>query len=60
MNRFRIIADGGLRWTVKDEAIDAVTFLSQHFYDASITKVNFLVLDGDIVNVDKIIAIEQI
>ena len=58
---FRIIAENGMRWTIQDESTrDPTVFLSQHFYESSSTRMKFLVVEGAIINLDKIVAIEKV
>lgn len=56
---FRIITCDGHRYTVKNDSVDAVTFLGNNSYK-SISGQYFLVAGKDIVNINYIIAIEEI
>jgi len=58
---FRVIADTGMRWTVKDDTTrDIAVFLNQHSYESPATKMKMLLINDAAINLDKIVAIERV
>lgn len=58
--KYRIITSNGLRYTIEDDAHDAVTFVSNRFYKSATSGIAFLVVDEGLINLNQIVSIEAL